>query len=91
MLEFHTRTMRKDFQTSYQNIAGVTIPKHALRSIYTTLTNDATGDQNPDIDGRIRLSVLGSAPNLVVDLRHLNKSRSGDTFKTFFEQLEKEV
>ena len=91
MLEFHTRTMRKDFQTSYQNIAGVTIPKHVLRSIYTTLTNDATGDQNPDIDGRIRLSVLGSAPNLVVDLRHLNKVRSGDTFKTFFEQLEKEV
>lgn len=73
----------------YENIAGIKIPPYILRSIYASLTNDATADQNPDIDERVRLSILGSDPELVVDLRHLNKGAPGDTFNVFFEQLEK--
>ena len=89
--EFHTRKMRKDFATAYENIAGITIPPHVLRSIYTTLTNDATSYQNPELDQRMRLAVLGSEPDLVVDMRHLNKGRPGNTFDQFFDVLEKEV
>lgn len=89
--EFHTRQMRREFNTMYENIAGIKIPPYILRSIYASLTNDATADQNPDIDERVRLSILGSDAELVVDLRHLNKGAPGDTFNVFLEQLEKEV
>lgn len=37
------------------------------------------------------MSILGSGPELVVDLRHLNKGTPGDTFNVYFNQLEKEV
>lgn len=75
----------------YENVAGTHIPPHILRSIYTTLTNDASAEQDKEIDERVRLAVLGLDPDLVVDLRHLNKGRPGDTFEAFFGALETEV
>lgn len=89
--EYRTRQMRQEFFRAYGNIAGTIIPPHILRSIYTTLTNDASSDQNKEIDNRVRLSVLGIDPDLVVDLRHLNKGRQNDTFDVFFQTLEKEI
>jgi hypothetical protein len=89
--EYHTRAMRKEFSEQYGNISGTNIPPHVLRSIYSTLTNDASSDQNPEIDQRVRLAILGSEPDLVVDLRHLNKGRPSDTFDIFFEHLENEI
>jgi hypothetical protein len=81
--EFHTRQMRREFYTMFENVAGIRIPPYVLRSIYATLTNDATADQNPEIDERVRLSVLGSDPDIVIDLGHLNKGTPGDTFNVF--------
>ena len=41
------------------------------------------------IDERLGQSIRGEDPNLVVDLRLLNKSQPNDIFKVFFEALEK--
>ncbi|KAL3865743.1 hypothetical protein ACJMK2_043103 [Sinanodonta woodiana] len=89
--EYHTRQMRQKFFNAYGNIAGTILPPHILQSIYTTFTNDASADQNKEIDNRVHLSVLGIDPDLVVDLRHLNKGRPNDTFDVFFQTLEKEI
>ena len=89
--EYHTRQMIQEFYNAYGNIAGTIIPPHILRSIYTALTNDASADQNKEIDNRVRLSVLGIDLDLVVDLRHLNKGRPNHTFDIFFQTLEKEI
>lgn len=62
-----------------------------MRATYAELTLDASADQNPEIDQRARMAILGEDPELIIDMRHLNKGRPGDTFNQFFEQLEKEV
>lgn len=89
--EYHTRKMRLEFYSIYEKISGVTIPPHILRSIYATLTGDATTDQNPAIDQRMRTAVMASDPELIVDLRHLNKGRLSDTFDVFFSTLEHDL
>ena len=53
------------------------------------MTGDTTPNQNPKIDERLRQSILGEDPDLVMDLRVLNKGRPNNTFKVFFEVLEK--
>jgi len=70
-------------------VQGLTVPKHVLRNFYTDLTGDATHDQNKGIDERMRQAIIGDDPDLVVDLRHLNKGRPGDTFKVFFDVMKK--
>lgn len=55
--------------------------------IYSELTSDATADKNPAIDKQVRQATIGDDPDLVVDLRHLNKERPNDTFKIFFEHM----
>ena len=91
LYEFHTRQMRKDFIHKFTNLGGVKIPPHIMRAIYAELTLDASADQNPEIDQRARMAILGEDPDLIIDMRHLNKGRPDDTFTVFFEQLEKEV
>ena len=39
----------------------------------------------------MRQAIIGEDPNLVVDLRHLNKGRPGDTFKVFFDTMETKI
>ena len=39
----------------------------------------------------MRRAITGEDPNLVVDLRHLNKGRPGDTFKVFFDTMETKI
>lgn len=91
LFEFHTRQMRRDFLHKFSNLGGSRIPPHIMRAIYAELTLDASADQNPEIDQRARMAILGEDPELIIDMRHLNKGRPGDTFNQFFEQLEKEV
>lgn len=89
--EFHTRQMRKEFSRKFSRVAGITIPPYLLRSIYAELTLDVSCDQNPEVDQRARHAILGEDPELVIDMRHLNKGRPDDTFDTFFQELEREV
>lgn len=89
--EYHTRLMRREFIKRYCNQHAVNVPKHVLRAIYTDITNDATADQNPTIDARVRQAVLSEDSDLVLDLRHYNKGRPGDTFDKFFELLKVKV
>lgn len=58
--------------------------------MYTSLSMDASVDQNPTMDARLRMALLGE-PDLVVDLRHLNKGRPGDAFDQFFTEMGKEI
>ena len=44
-----------------------------------------------EIDARVKVAIETEDLDLVLDLRHLNKGRPGDTFKSFFEELEKLV
>lgn len=87
---YHTRQMRRDFAKKV-SIIDSTVPKHLIRSVYSELTSDASADQNPAIDERVRQAILGEDPDLVIDLRHLNKGRPQDTFAIFFEELDKEI
>lgn len=87
LLEYHTRRMRKDFVHKYCNLHDVTIPKHILRAIYAETTLDATADQNPTTDARLRQALLSKDFDLVLDLRHLNTGRPGDTCQVFYDIL----
>lgn len=42
--QYHTRKMRLEFYSIYEQISGNNIPPHVLRSIYSTLTGDASAD-----------------------------------------------
>lgn len=62
LYEFHTRQMRRDFVHKFTNISGATMPPHIMRAIYAELTLDASADQNPEIDQRARMAILGDDP-----------------------------
>ena len=85
--EFHTRRMRKEFVDRYCGLHSVTVPKFILRSIYSELSLNASSDQNPTVDSRVRQAILAEDPDMVLDLRHLNKGRPGETFQPFFDIL----
>ena len=44
-----------------------------------------------EIDARVKVAIETEDLDLVLELRHLNKGRPGDTFNNFFEELEKLV
>ena len=72
--------MRRVFQKQINKLHSVNIPKHVLRYIYCTLTDDNSGEATShQINERMKL---------VTDLHHLNKGRPGDTFTIFFRKLE---
>ena len=84
--EFHTRQMRREF-IEHVGKLGTNIPSHLIRNVYAELSFDATKDQNPLMDERARQAVLGEDAELIIDMRHSNPGRPGDTFKVFFEKL----
>ena len=67
-----------NFNHKVSKIQGITVPKYILHNIHTELTGNASQDQNKEIDEHTRQAIIGEDPNLVVDLRHLNKGRPGD-------------
>ena len=68
---------------------SVNIPKHISRYMYCTLTGDNSAKGTSyQIGERIRLAIETEDPELVTDLRHLNKGRPADTFTIFFRELE---
>ena len=81
---YQTRQMCQNFTKKVANVQGLTIPKHVLQYFYTGLTGDSTLDQNSAIDECLRQASIGVDQELIVDLRHANKGRPSDTFKTFF-------
>ncbi|XP_062575399.1 uncharacterized protein LOC134237312 [Saccostrea cucullata] len=91
LLEYHTRRMKSDFTRKYGGLHACQTPKHILRSIYKELTHDASVDQNPSIEYRIQEAISSEDPDLVIDLRHLNTGRPGDTFQVFFDLLRAKV
>ena len=56
------------------------------------LTGDCSAEgECAEIDDRVKLAVETGDEDLILDLRHLNKGRPGDTFQVFFSELEKIV
>ena len=76
---------RNEESISETNLHSVNIPKHILWYMYCTLTGDNSAKAiSHQIDERIRLATETDDPELVTDLRHLNKGCPGDTFTIFF-------
>ena len=87
--KYKTREMRRVFQNQKNNLHSVNIPKHILRYMYSTLIGDNSAEATShQIDERIRLAIETEDPELVTDLRRLNKGRPGDAFTIFFRELE---
>ena len=55
------------------------------------LTLDMTADQNPSLDERVNTAIHAEDPDMVLDLRHLNRGCPNDTFTVFFDSLLKKV
>ena len=50
-------------------------PPHVVRHIYKLLTGETCSELScQEIDERVQLAVETEDPNLVIDMRHLNKS-----------------
>ena len=81
--------MKRAFSMKYGNIAAV--KPHLLRAVYSELTLDASVTQSVAIDNRLQQAILNDDPELIIDLRSLNKGRPDNIFSVFFNQLEKEV
>ena len=69
---YHSRQQRREFARLIRKISPSISPA-VLRAVYTELTGDATAPENKDIEYRIKQAMVGEDPDLVVDLRHLNK------------------
>ena len=80
--------MRKQFAKQVGTLHATKMKPHVIRHIYRALTGDNSKEiDNTEIDSRVKLAIETEDPDLVIDLRHLNKGRPGDTFKLFFEEL----
>lgn len=88
--EYHTRFMKSQFLKKISNLQ-VKLTPAILRFIYSELTLDASADQNPALEERIRQAIMSEDADLVTDLRHLNKGRPNDSFEVFFQGLSQKV
>ena len=73
--------MRKEFYNAYGRLSGLT--PSVLRSVYQELTDDAAASQNPEMDRRVQMYILGEIPEIQVDLRRLNSGRPA-AYNEFF-------
>ena len=86
---YHSRAMRKVISKELQSIHSCSIQLHILRHIYRESTADASREiSRAEIDQRVQLAIETDDPDLIIDLRHLNEGRPGDTFAVFFRELE---
>ena len=89
---YHTRAMRKIFNKNLESINSCNIQPHIRRHIYRELTGDASREiSSAEIDHRLQLAIETNDPDLIIDLRHLNEGRPGNTFDVFFLELERVV
>ena len=85
---YHTQAIQREFQKQVKLLSSPT-PPHVVRHIYKSLTGDTCSELPcQEIDERVQLAVETEDPDLVIDMRHLNKGRLGDTFDVFFKELE---
>ena len=85
---YHTRAMRKNFSKEVGSLNSTDLKPHVIRHIYRKLTEDSSKEiDNSEIDNRAKLAIETDDPDLIIDLRHLNKGRPGDTFELFFQEL----
>ena len=60
-----------------------------VRPIYKSLTEDTCSELlYQEIDERVQLAVETEDPDLVIDMRHVNKGRPRNTFNVLLKELE---
>ena len=80
---YHTQAMWRQLQKQVKLLSSST-PPHVVRHIYKSLTGDTCSElMCQEIDKRVLLALETEHPDLVIDTRHLNKDRPGDTFDVF--------
>ena len=82
--EFHTRSMKRQFKRSIQNIAS--IQPAVLDFVYSELSLDRSAFDHPEMQQRIKMMIQGE-PGLITDLRHFNPGRPSDYFDVFFQKM----
>ena len=68
-------------------MAAFQVLRH-LRSVYQELTDDAAASQNPEMDRRVQMYILGEIPEIQVDLRRLNSGRPAAYDEFFTKAME---
>lgn len=84
---FHTRAMKAEFKSRFENIAKLTPAVH--RAVYRFLTGDESLPDNrvtKEVDARMMIALDSGDPELVVDLRQLNKGRP-EKYNEFWSKL----
>ena len=85
---YHTRAMQRQFQKQVKLLSSPT-PLHVVRHIYKSLRGDTFSELScQEIDKRVQLAVETEDPDLVIDMRYLNKGRPRNTFDVFFKDFE---
>ena len=70
---YHTRAMRREFKKEVSSLHSSLEP-HLLRHIYRSLTGDCSSQREcSEIDERVKVALETDDPELVIDLRQLNK------------------
>ena len=81
--------MRKAFKKQLSSINSCEIQSHILQHIYRQVTSDVSPDiSSTKIDHHVKLAIETDDPDLIIDLRHLNTGRPGNTFNVFVRELE---
>ena len=88
---YHTRAMRRAFMDQVNLLTTGNVPPHVSKNLYQSLTGDSSAEITSEIAERVQLAIDTNDPDLIMDLRHLNSGRPGDTFKVFFDELIKYV
>ena len=72
---YHTRAIRRQFQKQVKLLSPPPpTPPHVVRHIYKSLTGETCSELScQEIDERVHLAVETEDPDLVIDMRHLNK------------------
>ena len=76
---YNTRAMRRQFQKQFKLLSPPPpppppTPPHVVRHIYKSLTGETCSELScQEIDERVHLAVETEDPDLVIDMRHLNK------------------
>ena len=81
---YHTRAMRKKFAKKIGSLHSIDIKPYMIRHVYRTVTEDSSKEVDcMEIDSWVKLAIETNDPDLVVDLRHLNK-KVGQVIRLIF-------
>ena len=92
---YQTRAMRRVLAKTISSIPDSKIPPHVIRSLFRNIIGDASAEiKNTEIDERLQEAILSGEildEDLIIDFRHINEGRPGDSFDPFWDLARKEA